>query len=102
MEIKRVYAEATSISIYLVQDRRLDYATDAEYTPVVGDIKIVKDGGPSNNATNLPVHVAKGVWKLALTKGEMTANHISVVVDDAAPKAVSSRTVLIATYAPVV
>jgi len=102
MEISREYAKAATIYFYLVQDRRVDYATDAEYTPVAGDVMIVKDGGPAVAATNLPVHISKGHWKLDLTQSEMTANVIAVMFIDSAPKVTSDRTVLIATYAPVV
>lgn len=101
MEVQRRYGEATTIYFPLIQDGSQDYATNAEYTPQLGDCQIIKDGGAPANTTNLPSHVALGQWELDLTAAEMTAAYINIVIVDSEPKAIADQGILIATYGAV-
>jgi len=51
-------------------------------TIAVGDTKIVKDGGASANTTNTPVNEGNGIYSLDLTAAELSAERVTIVVDD--------------------
>lgn len=95
MELLRLKNTATTIYFPLV-----DFGgTDFEATPVTfatGDTKVSKDGAALGNTGSNPVHVGGGMYKLALTAGEVNADHIAIVIiDQTATKLWEDQAILI-------
>lgn len=58
-------------------------ALQASATITTGDVKIVKDGAAIGNTSNLPVNEGGGIYSLTLTASELTAERVTVILDDA-------------------
>lgn len=78
--LKRYSTEATVQFVLYTADGK---ALQPSATIASGDVKIVKDGGAAANTTNLPVNEGNGIYSLTLTVSEMTADTITVILDDA-------------------
>lgn len=76
----RAYATQTDVYVPLIQAGGDAFTETATF--VAGDVQIIKDGGAAANTTNLPTHVANGIYKLTLTAAEMTAKKIVVTIRD--------------------
>ena len=93
----RKYAIGSTIFFPLIDRGTADF----DATPVTfaaGDVQISKDSGGFANTTNLPVHLGKGIYTLALTLTELTAAKVVVIVIDTAPKDWEDQAVYIETY----
>jgi len=87
---------------YFVMIKRavLDFAVAADWSPQAGDVKVSIDGAAEANATNLPTAPASttGLWKITMSAAQLTGKIISVIIRDAAPKAVEDQSLVFATY----
>lgn len=89
------YAEAATIYFPLITAGGTDFVTSASF--VAADTQIIKDEAAAANTTNTPAHEGNGIYSLALTSGEMTANRIAVTCIDAATKVWEDQAVIIRT-----
>jgi hypothetical protein len=92
-----------SFLIPMPRQGNTDFALAADWTPVAGDCRIVRDGAAPVALSNLPTAVTIGNtagWLFSLTAAEMEANQIDVVVADAATKAVQDQWIEITTVHP--
>lgn len=96
------YGVARHIYVPMVKRAVADFAVGADWTPSAGDVKISKDGGAFANVTNLPTVIASAntgaVWDFSLTATEMQAAQVTVVISDAATKAVEDQSFIIQTF----
>jgi hypothetical protein len=95
------YGTQTTFHFPLEIRGAVDLAGNADFTPVVGDVKISKDGAAATNTANVPTClVAPDIhWQLTLTAPELTSS-VSIIqlVDQTVPKAVEDQFILIYTY----
>jgi len=77
-----------------------DFAASADWTPAAGDVLISKDGGAAANITTLPSFVTGAnylTWNLSAA--EMQASRISIIIVDAAAKAIKDQSFTLFTEA---
>src|SRR5262245_38974667 len=93
------YNVARSFYIPMPKQGSTDYAVAADWTPVAGDVKVIKDYTSIANIGTLPFYSAgyPGLWVFQLTQTELSAKCIQVVTMDTAPKAVADNTLIIET-----
>ncbi len=97
----RKYAVATHVYIPIVKRGVVDFAVGADWSPAAGDVKVSIDGGAVANIGTLPTAIASGngaFWDFTLASGETTGKKITVVVADAATKAVEDQAFVVETY----
>jgi hypothetical protein len=99
--IKRKYGVALSgvkkIRIPMLKAGSSDYATDSDWTPAAGDVKVSKDAGAEANIATLPSYT-NGAWEFVLSATEMTAAQTVVKIVDSATKAVKDQFFIVETY----
>lgn len=91
------------IQIPIIKAGSVNYAVGADWTPVAGDVKIIKNGdhAAAANIGTLPVARTVGntaLWEFVFSQSEMEAGSIRVVISDAATKAVEDQSFEIETY----
>lgn len=99
--IHRKYATATHVYMPIGKRGVVDFAVGADWTPAANDVKISIDGGAAVNVTNLPTAIAMGngaQWDFSLTAAELTGKKITIMISDAATKAIEDDSILIETY----
>ena len=98
MELWRKHNSATSVYFPMIKAGSQDFAVGGDWTPVAADTKFSIDGGAFANTGSTPVHEGQGIWSLALLDSEVNGAVITIVVVDAATKAVEDQAIIIATY----
>lgn len=97
--IKRDYGvgltDSTAIYIPILKAGETDFAVGADWTPVAGDVKVIKDGGASTNIGTLPVYVADKGWKFILSTAELTSKFLEVRIVDSPVKAIQDQYFLV-------
>ena len=90
-------ASGTHIRIPIIAVGSRNFATCGDWTPVIGDVKLSKDGGAQANIGTLPAYT-NGAWEFQLTLAELQCKQLQVIVIDSATKAIEDQAVLIETY----
>lgn len=90
-------AAGTHIRIPIPKAGSADFATDSDWTPAAGDVKISKDGGAEANIGTLPTF-SNGAWEFQLTGAELTAKTVHIKIVDSATKAVEDQFIVIETF----
>lgn len=99
MELLRKRNTATTIYFPMVVRDAQDFATDAEWTPVTGDIQFSVDGATFDNTnTTTPTHEGNGMWSLALLGAEVNGKTTMITIIDIAAKVVEDQAILISTF----
>jgi len=96
MEVLRKRNTATTVWFPMIEYKKTDFLTT--WTPASGDVTYIKDGVNGGNTTNLPTHIAKGIYELDLVAGEVDGETTVIVIVDAATKDVEDQAVIISTY----
>jgi hypothetical protein len=97
--ILRKYGTGAGADLYIpiVKAGSIDFAASGDWTPAGGDVKVSKDGGAQANIGTLPTYT-NGAWKFVFTNAELACAFLTVMVVDAATKAVEDQAILIETY----
>lgn len=95
----RKYATGSGaeVRIPMVKAGSSDYATNSDWTPAAGDVKVSIDGAAQANIATLPSY-SNGDWVFAFSNAELTGKKISVRIVDSATKAVEDSGFNIETY----
>ena len=91
----RITGVLTTFYATMVKAGSTDLAGTADWTPVVGDVKISRDGAAVVNIGTLPTSVTgtgSVLWRFTLSASEMSAAQLAIQVVDTAPKAVEDNT----------
>ena len=91
----------TAIRVPIIKRAVVDFAVGADWTPVLGDVRILIDGAASANVTNLPTAIASGngaVWEFVLTAAELLCKQAIVTVVDAATKTIEDQAFIVETF----
>ena len=97
MEILAKYGIQQTFYFTMVKAGVTDLAVSGDWTPVVADGDIIKDGGTTAQCTNTIASEGDVIWSLVLTAAEMQATRIAVSIVDAATKAVEDNVLIINT-----
>lgn len=99
MEIEREYGIEADIYLPMINANTGQFATSGDWTPVAGDVKIMKDNGEPANLTVLPEYQATSkTWRFRIMPAEMAARHVMIIVcDQTLPAAIMDNGFLIAT-----
>jgi len=77
-----------------------DFAASADWTPAAGDVLVSLDGGAAANITTLPAFISGANYlQWTLSAAEMSASRISIIVVDAAAKAIKDQSFTLFTEA---
>lgn len=99
MEVQRPRAKATTILFPLIDRGTMDFES-TPVTFVAADTQISKDEGAFTNTGSTPSHEGNGIYSLALTAVEMTADRIVITcIDGTDPKLWEDQAILIQTRA---
>lgn len=101
MSFFRKYNAAGKVRIPLMKAGTTNHAVGADWTPVAGDVKVIKDGGAAANIGTLPTAIAAGnsaVWEFVFTGTELSAAEVNVIIADSVTKAVEDDGFTIETY----
>lgn len=90
-------AAATHVRIKMTKAGFADFATDADWSPAAGDVKVSKDGGAEANIATLPTY-ANGWWVFTFSAAELTAAQVGVSIVDSATKAVDDNGFVVETF----
>jgi len=91
---------ATHIYIPIVKRDVVDFATDSDWTPAAGDVKISKNGAAPVNIGTLPVYNSsthRG-WKFVFALGELEVKQLTIEIVDSATKAIEDQHFSIETW----
>ncbi len=88
---------ATLIRIPMTKAGSTDFATNSDWTPATGDVKVSKDGGATANIANLPSYT-NGAWEFILNATELSCKQVTVTIVDSATKAVDDNAFIVETY----
>lgn len=100
MIILAEYGVALTLRLPIIKAGSQNFAVGADWTPAAGDVKVIKDGASANIGT-LPTATAHGnaaLWTFSLTAAEMQAQEVTLLVSDAATKAVEDQLFVLHTY----
>ena len=97
MEILAKYGIQQTFYFTMVKAGATDLAVSGDWTPVVADGDVIKDGGTTTQCTNTVASEGDVIWSLTLTAAEMQATRIAVSIVDAATKAVEDNVLIINT-----
>lgn len=75
-----------------------DFATDSDWTPAAGDVKVSKDNGTVANIATLPIY-ENGFWTISLSESETSCRQLMIrIVDQTSPKAIDDFDVEVQAY----
>lgn len=86
------WGTATTFRAPVIKAGSTDLALTADWTPAVGDVKVIKDGGAAANITTLPTFISGTAtlnWTLSATECE--ASEVIVQVIDSATKTIQDQ-----------
>jgi len=81
----------------MIKAGAVDHATNSDWTPLAGDVKVSKDEGTQANIGTLPAYT-NGEWVWTLSATEMQAEKVYVKAVDSATKAVEDQAFMVLTY----
>lgn len=87
----------THVGLPMIKAGSNDFATDSDWTPAAGDVKVSINSGTEANITTLPAYT-NGWWIFQFSGAETTGKSIRVKVVDSATKAVEDQSFIIETF----